>query len=329
MPDIPQLTYNSVICKTARAVKKIFKLEVKLKLDFKRLIRKIVLLWQGGVAISFDILSTLANSTVSAVLNTLVTMLTAGALTSGFALFHSIITFLTSGAQAKIALFMVVCNQLKKSLEARIAVAEEVQMLGDQLKVIILKFLQLTETAFGTEDDLQSLIKAKTHLKTATDNLGVLINKLDTLNLWSEANYGTADAELTKAELELEIELVTQLQNSVHAITGAFGLDLANNVAGVLPGDDGYVNPTGDPDVSINDFIEQQISSLEALGIGQGLVISGIWEVFNEVAPKLVNKIPMVELFEYYNVGSALFSSQIAISGTLANGYTLDNFDLN
>ena len=114
MPDIPQLTYNSVICQTARAVKKLFKLEVKLKADFKRLIRKIVLLWQGGVAIGFDLLETLANSTASAVMQTFTTMINTGSLTSGFALFHSLITFFTSGAQAKIALFMVVCDQLKK-----------------------------------------------------------------------------------------------------------------------------------------------------------------------------------------------------------------------
>tara|TARA_Y100000593_G_C4321778_1_gene344194 strand:+ start:282 stop:833 length:552 start_codon:yes stop_codon:yes gene_type:complete len=182
MPDIPQLTYNSTICKTARSVKKLFKLEVKLKADFRRLIRKIVLLWQGGVAISFDILETLANNAASAMMQTFTTMINSGTLTSGFALFHSLITFFTSGAQAKLALFMVVCDQLKKSLEARMQVAQEIMELSNQLKIIILKFLQITETALGTEDDLKSLIEAKNELKIATDNYGMLINKLETLN---------------------------------------------------------------------------------------------------------------------------------------------------
>ena len=150
--------------------KKLFKLEVKLKLDFKRLIRKIVLLWQGGVAISFDLLETLGNTIAASVMQTFTTMINTGSLTSGFALFHSLITFFTSGAQAKIALFMVVCDQLKKSLESRIAVAEEIILLGEQLKTVILKFLQLTLEIFDTDHDMQALINAKGHIKTATDH---------------------------------------------------------------------------------------------------------------------------------------------------------------
>ncbi len=328
MPDIPQLTYNSTICKTARSVKKLFKLEVKLKADFRRLIRKIVLLWQGGVAISFDILETLANNAASAMMQTFTTMINSGTLTSGFALFHSLITFFTSGAQAKLALFMVVCDQLKKSLEARMQVAQEIMELSNQLKIIILKFLQITETALGTEDDLKSLIEAKNELKIATDNYGMLINKLETLNQWDEGNYAGADNALTKAEDHLAIELVEALHDAVDSISAAYGIQLANLSAGLSPGDDGYTNPTPNGE-SIEDFIEMQISNLEALGLQQQELIGGMLEMFNQTAPSLVRKVPMVELLEYYNVGSALFSSEINITENDNGDLTMDELELN
>tara|TARA_Y100001938_G_C7993332_1_gene380685 strand:+ start:384 stop:788 length:405 start_codon:yes stop_codon:yes gene_type:complete len=125
----------------------------------------------------------------------------------------------------------------------------------------------------------------------------------------------------------LEIELVEAMHDAVQSVSEAFGIALGNATLGLSPGDEGYQIPTPNGQ-SLEEYIETTISSLEAQGLEQQNLISGIWEMFNATAPGLVRKVPMVELLEYYNIGSALFSSQIAISENDGQ-YSLDNLSLN
>lgn len=118
------------------------------------------------------------------------------------------------------------------------------------------------------------------------------------------------------------------LHDAVDSISAAYGIQLANLSAGLSPGDDGYTNPTPNGE-SIEDFIEMQISNLEALGLQQQELIGGMLEMFNQTAPSLVRKVPMVELLEYYNVGSALFSSEINITENDNGDLTMDELELN
>ena len=140
---MPLLEYKGSICKAARAVQKASKLEVNLKNEWDRFIKRIILLWNGAGSFLAGMFEAAAGAALETLMASITSLIMNNLINAGLLLLSSILSLIGSGDQFKIALFLVVSDQLKKSCESRLEQAAQIKLIIDQMKTLLMKYIQL------------------------------------------------------------------------------------------------------------------------------------------------------------------------------------------
>ena len=217
---MPELKYKGDICKAARAVQKISKLDINLKNEWDRFIKRIILLWNGAGSFVAGMFDAAAGAALEALMASITSLIMNNQINAGLLLLSSILSLLGSGDQFKVALFMIVSDQLKKSCESRVEQAQAVDLIIHQMKIILTKYLQLVslvEDETGTDTTLRSALDK---LLAAVRDLTELAQKLQQLDQWTDALWVSARANLDSAEDFLETNTIGEVTNAMAEVGG-------------------------------------------------------------------------------------------------------------
>ena len=340
---MPLLEYKGSICKAARAVQKASKLEVNLKNEWDRFIKRIILLWNGAGSFLAGMFEAAAGAALETLMASITSLIMNNQINAGLLLLSSILSLIGSGDQFKIALFLVVSDQLKKSCESRLEQAAQIKLIIDQMKTLLMKYIQLHANVEDETGDTTTLKQALTELLLAVKDLTELAQKLQMLDQWTDSLWVSARSHLDKAEEHLETQTIGEVTNAMAEVGSIWGNALGDMVVNVAENtdldDDGGGGSLTDLGTEIfneivdqanedaNTVLEQTISTLQGTGASYAAIVGGVDILFKEIAVGLIKKVPLSDLYEAYGIIGAYGSSSISFGENGITELTLNEPD--